>query len=340
MSGLTMFGYRTGRPARARWWIAAVVCLATVATGCGGNSSSDNVSATTTAGESSGTTAGPSSSSAETGARLAIIKTIEDAVPGEVHDLVNEINVNTTVRYAGFDVKVTDVLIGYDPAAFFVAQVNVKLTNRTPRDYQFASVVEIESQGFVAAIDRDATPKVAAGQTGTGHFSLRLDDSFTVDDAILTIGKPENNRVEIPLGSKGELISHIPVDLSVDQIEAVSDDVSTVTLTKLALSWDSPEPRAQAEADKAFLKVEYSLTSTVATALSDEVIELRLPSGTHITPEDASVESLDADQTKAGLFARFAIFDPPAGDYVLVYTERFGQSVIEVPITISDLTAK
>jgi hypothetical protein len=246
--------------------------------------------------------------------------------------LLERVEVDQTAAYSGFDIDVRDVLIGVDPVGFDVAQVNVVLANRTSGRARLQTAVEIESQGAVAVVDRDATPQLDAGASGEGYFSLRLAESFRVADAVLFIGRPDRNRVQVPLGESGELVTRAP--LLVAATSSAADETSSIALTGVTVAWDSADPRAQSEPGSAFLRVDYTLDSTVATALSDDVLSLRLPSGDLVEPENASIGAIDAGQTTEGLFGLFLVSDPARGDYALLYSERFGNGGVELPFTV------
>ena len=261
-----------------------------------------------------------------------VAETIGDAAAGEVSQLIERVPVGQTIRYAGFDIDIVDVLIGFDPVGFAVAQINVEVSNRTPGRARLMTTFEIESVGFTAVIDRDATPDVDAEAAADGWLSLRLDPSFDLDDAVLFIGRSDNVRAQVPLGSVGELVTLTPIVYSSPGEGA--DDVSTVSITSAILAWDSADPRGQSAPGEAFLEITWDLTTAVGTALNDDVITLRLPSGTAVTPERATRQQVEAATTATGLSALFRIAEPASGDYVLVYTERFGNGVVEVPFSL------
>ena len=61
-----------------------------------------------------------------------VIEEIDGVSAGQVASVIAQISVGETVSYAGFDIRITEVLVGLDPVGFAVAQVNVDLLNRTP----------------------------------------------------------------------------------------------------------------------------------------------------------------------------------------------------------------
>ena len=195
------------------------------------------------------------------------------------------------------------------------------------------TTAQLESAGFVAAIDRDGTPEVDAGATATGLLSLRLDPSFQLDDAVLSIGRPENRQAHVPLGESGELVLLTPV--AYQSLGDAADAVSTVTIEQATVSWDTADPRAQSAVGAAFLTINWTLESAVGTALNDDVLTLRLPSGAEVEPVKASTQQLDAGEVATGLTAVFEVDDPALGEYVLEYAERFGNGVVEIAFVLN-----
>ena len=340
--------WKRGELDRGRHWphgstldALAVACVL-VATGCSGGAA-DPPAATSAPPSATGANPGTSESdpvgtdqvAVGSGADLRpedVIETIATAQAGEVSALVERIAVNQTVSYAGFEIDVANVLIGFDSAGFAVAQVELNLSNRSAQRGRLDTAVEIESRGVVAVIDRDRTPDIEPGSRGSGYVSLRLDPSFAFDDAVLWIGRSDRNRVQIPLGSAGELVTRGPTVVA--DAGTATDATTTIELTEVTTGWDLADPRSQSAPGEAFMVVRYSLQSAVSTAVSDDVVVLRLPSGNELVPIKASIEQVDGGVRVDDLVASFSVADPVAGDYVFVYTERFGNGIVEVPFRI------
>lgn len=223
-----------------------------------------------------------------------------------------------------------DVTFGFDPAGFRVAVVSVTLTNHTPRSERLQTSVEIESQGFVAGIDRDMTSEVPSGGSQGGAFSIRLDSTFTFDDAVLYIGRADRSRTQIPLGSAGELTTRVPKAFF--DLGSSADDVSSITIDTGTVAWDIADPRGQAEVGFGYLHIEYTLDSTVETSVSKDTISLIDRNGIAIIPVTATIATVEVEPTL--LTASFLVSDPPEGGYTLRYTERFGRGLVDVPFSI------
>lgn len=261
----------------------------------------------------------------------AVVSVDDGAAPGEVRALVRSIDVGETAHYAGFTIEVATVEIGFDPAGFAVAEIRVALTNRTPRDERLQTLVEIESAGVVSSFDRDNTPVVPAGGTSEGFFSLRLDRSFTFADAVLAIGRADRQRVTIPLGDAGELVTRVPeVYESPGAAEAGG---TSVEVTRVGVGWDMTDPRGQAEPGQRFVSVDYILDSAVATAVNDDTVLLADGSGAEWAPTTATVQAVDAGEATA-LHATFELTEPVRDDLVLRYIERFGNGEIDVSLSL------
>jgi hypothetical protein len=257
---------------------------------------------------------------------------IAGARAGEVSRVRERISIDQTAAYAGFDIDVEEVLIGQDPVGFELAQLNLVLTNRTSRINRLQTDVALMWGDTVAMVDRDATPQPDPGASEAGYFSFRLERSFTSDDAVLFIGRVDRNRVQIPFGSAGDLVTLAPEPIATTA--EGSDATSTIALTRVELRWDSANPQEQSEPGKAFLHIEYALETAVATALSDDVLSLLLPSGEDVSPLGATTQAVDAGDTVEDLYGVFPVDDPASGDYVLTYSERFGNGAVEVPFSV------
>lgn len=289
------------------------------------DSTSTNVSGTTVP---AGSTGGP-----------VVIETIPGAKADEVSAVTERIQVGETVNYAGFEIEVLEVLVGFDPSGFRFAEADLALTNRTPAAANLDTFMEVVSAGVVAPLFRDGTPEVEPGATLRGTVGFRLGDDFDSAEAMLVIGRADLNRAQVPLGTTGELVALRPVDLGVTA--SAGDDTSSVTVTSMVLSWDSVDVRDQSSPGEVFVRIVYSLDSAVATALNDDVVRLRLPSGEGVAPRAESTQRIDPDAVADGLFASFLLSGAAALDlasgvvppgFVLVYTERFGKGVVEVPL--------
>ena len=326
----------------------AVVAAILVASACGGDDGglvdrssdtippiSDDSTATTVPDDPSGSTTSTTSTPIDpAGPELdedAVVSIDETASPGEVRALVRTIEVGQTARYAGFGIEVLTVDLGFDPAGFRVAQVGVRLTNDTARVDRLQTAVEIESGGTVFVLDRDLTPEVPAGGTADGSFSVRLDESFTSADAVLLIGRPDRQRVSVPLGGTGEL------ELRTPQLwEApggAEADGTGIEVTLAEVRWDTADPRGQAEPGTAFVRIDYVLDSAVGTAVNDDTIALADEDGRVWAPVDASIGAIDP-ATPTELTATFVVDEPVPAELVLQYRERFGNGELDVALSL------
>lgn len=322
---------------RRRIGLAVFVAATLLVSACGDSSGSDTSLDTNEPGEVQPDGSEPPVSAAPTGdgsgsdlTEDTVISIDDTAGPGEVRALVRRIDVNQVLRYAGFDIEVKDVTFGFDPGGFRVALVSATLTNHTTGPQRLQTAVEIESQNFVAIIDRDMSPEVPAGGSADGAFSLRLDPTFTFDDAVLYVGRSDRQRAQVPLGSVGELITLAPETFT--ELAGAADDVSSITIDSVTVAWDNTDPRGQADLGTAFLHIVYTLDSSVETAVSKDTIALVDRDGNTVVPVSATI--LAVEGTPAQLSASFVVVDPPGGDYTLRYTERFGRGEVEVPFSI------
>lgn len=280
-----------------------------------------------------GTTAAPPTDSGGESPDLnedAVVSVDEGAAAGEVRALVRSIAVGETVRYAGFTIEIERVDVGFDPAGIRVATVHVTLMNDTPKSDRIQTAVEIASGGDVGRLDRDMTPEVPAGGTGDGVFSVRLEPSFSFADAVLSIGRPDRQRVTVPLGETGERQTRLPE--VIEPAGAGAADGTSIDVARLTLGWDTVNPRGQAAPGRVYVTVDYVLESAVATAVNDGTIVLLDGTGREWAPLSATVQAVDAG-VPSDLQAVFEIDEPVPDGLVLRYVERFGNGEVEAALT-------
>lgn len=329
--------------------LGALLAVAILAAACGGDDGgssgpdpggdtippiTDDTSPTTTAGEPA-----PTSSTSEPVDdpatpdldESAVISVDDSASAGEVRSLVRSIAVDQAVRYAGFGIEITSVDVGFDPGGFPVAEVVVTLTNDSDGSERLQTAVEIASAGSVYLLDRDLTPEVPGGATGEGAFSVRLDTAFTFADAVLFIGRSDRQRVSVPLGDTGELVTRLPTRY--DEPGSGGDDDLTIDVERVVVGWDTANPRAQADIGMAFVTVDYVLDSPVNTAVNDDTIALAGPDGQAWAPTNVTITSVDAGVPTA-LQATFSLEEPVPDEVVLEYRERFGNGGLDVTLAL------
>jgi hypothetical protein len=183
-------------------------------------------------------------------------------------------------------------------------------------------------------------PSVPGGTSGKGLFAFRVEDSFTFEDAVLTLGRSTNQQAVVPLTpAAGTAVTQEPVAVAVTG-SATADSLK-LEANGAELRADQPWSHGQLEDGSFVLTVEYD-----ATFLSDfaggfaftaENVALRLPDGTTVgviqDGRSQSIELIGPESTVKDLYSRFEIEDPAAGDYALL-VRSFDDAEDEIPFSI------
>ena len=233
------------------------------------------------------------------------------------------IAVNQSFWFAGFRVTVGSAT--FDPAPDGGSpQVTIDATyeNQGTDPAIFDGTLSLAAGGsfFEPGIGLEI-PNVPGLSTGAGTIPFAVDESFSFDDAVLTIGLAENNQAVIPLGGTGEAVTLEPTTLLVTG--TASGGEVTVEVQGGELRADVPEEHSEIAKGHLALTLDFAATYTgdfaggYAFAYSGN-LALRLPDGTTVAPDEGPIELLRAGTTLPDVSVRFTVNDPPAGTYALV----------------------
>lgn len=289
----------------------ALVAVAALALGaCGGGDDDDRAATTTAATVDDATTTTEGGGEAET------------------------VEVGETVWYGGFSVEIAEVTVPPEGEAGTV-EVAVTYENQSADAAAFDGTgVLLTSDDTDYEFDLLATelPQVPGERTADDVWYFDVDDTFTLDDAVFTIGGADVNQAVVPLGDEGELVTLEPVELDVSG-EAVAG-VLDVVVTSGVVRADIPETHAQVDEGRLALYLTFDLTYTASDpaytggyAFAHANLALELPDGTTVTPLDGPIELLDSGGTLRDQVAVFEIDNPPPGSYQLVVIDNVGELV-------------
>jgi len=184
-------------------------------------------------------------------------------------------------------------------------------------------------------------PSVAGEASAKGLFAFDVDDTFSFDDAVLTLGRSSIQQAVVPLKSDATAaVSLEPKTVSVSGSGAAGDLKLQVRGGEIRA--DRPWSHGQQKEGSLVLTLNYdaSFTSGFAGgfAFTGENVALRLPDGTTVgTIQDGlsqSNELLGPNATKKDLLSRFEISDPAPGSYVLL-VRNSGSPDAQIPFTLS-----
>jgi len=264
-------------------------------------------------------------------------ESVEAAPPTPV---VTSVEVDQDAWFAGFKVTFGTGTAEITEGQGGTVTIEATFENTGAEDGSLDATLNLASAGenAVEGMGMDI-PAVPGGTTGKGAFAFQVEDTFTFDDAVLTLGLPTNQQAVVPLTAMaGEAVSQEPVPVAASGFAKA--DTLRVDLEGGERRADQPWSHGQMEKGSFVLTLDYSATfeSDFAGgfAFTGENVALTLPDGTTVgTIQDGrsqSVELIAPNTTAKDLFSRFEIEDPAAGDYVLL-VRSFGEEA-EIPFSI------
>lgn len=302
-------------------FVALSVAVGVIAA-CGGGD--DAKTSTPTAGRTGGST-GTATAPADT---------------GDGRTSTDSLEVNETVYHAGYKVS-----LGTATLADNVVKIEAQFENLgSASNARIDSLITLRSGGNdyadTAIFDEDL-PALSAKGKGTGNFAIRVDEDFTLDDAVLIIGHPDNNQAIIPLGANSgqTLLTLEPKELTITG-QAVAGPV-TVDLEGGELRADLPDIYGIADKDHLELTLNFSVTPGNGIPIGqgvfqDQNVKLKTPDGKTIAVRGDGVSGVNEllqgkeGTTISDLTIRFEVKKPTAGQYTLIVHGLWGPSLAEV----------
>ena len=249
--------------------------------------------------------------------------------------------VDQTIWFAGFKVTFGAASAEITPGGGGTVTIDALFENTGSDSGVFDGTLNLASAGENATEGMGMDlPSVPGGQTGKGSLEFVVEDSFSFDDAILTIGRPENQQAIVPLTAMaGTGVTQEPVAVPVSG-EGTADTLK-LSLNDAEYRADQPWNHGQMKKGTFVMTVTYDATflSDFAGgfAFTGDNVALTLPDGTTVgTIQDGrsqSLELLAAEATSKDLFSRFEIDDPAAGEYVFL-VRSFDDAEATIPFTV------
>lgn len=309
-----------GEPGRLIPALAIAGALAISVAACGG----------------SGSAASAAPAASEAPASVAV-----ESVAPEPSAATTTVQVDQTISFAGFDVTFGAATAELTEGQGGSVAIEAMFENTGSDAARFDGTLNLASGGENATegFDMDI-PSVPGGQTGKGTLAFNVEDSFSFDDAVLTVGRAENQQAIVPLTpTAGTAVSQAPVAVTASGDGAAGD----LTLRLLGGEYRADQPWSHGQMEKGtfVLTMNYdaSFESDFAGgfAFSGENVALRLPDGTTVGPiqdgKSQSIELIGPNATVKDAYSRFEIEDPAAGEYALL-VRSFDNAEDEIPFTI------
>jgi hypothetical protein len=254
---------------------------------------------------------------------------------------VTTVQVDQEAWFAGFHITFGAATAEITQGRGGSVTIEAKFENTGSDDARLDATLNLASAGETA---REGMlmdlPRVPGGTSGKGAFAFDVEDSFTFDDAVLTLGLPDNQQAVVPLTAMaGTAVTQEPITLTLSGTGKAGD--LQLDLAGGEVRADSPWSHGQMAKGTLVVTIDYSATFNSdfagGFAFTGENVALRLPDGTTVgviqDGRSQSIELLSPKATTKHLFSRFEIEDPAAGDYVLL-VRSFDNAEDEIPFSI------
>ena len=247
------------------------------------------------------------------------------------------VRVNESFWHAGWKVTIEEATL--TPGDFGSADVALSATfeNLGADEAIFDSQLLLTSGGNDYSDEAFAghdLPLVPGERTGEGAFNFRVDEEFSLDDATLTVGNPNNNQAVVPIGPDGEdLVSLEPSEVAATG--SATAGAVTLNVERAELRADLPDRHSEVEDGKLALTVYFSATPQSGIQIGQGVLQsenviLELPNGTSVAVISDGVSGVNEllqgreGTTITDLSVRFEVPEDAQGTFALVVRGKYG----------------
>ena len=221
--------------------------------------------------------------------------------------------------FAGFHVDLGAA--SFDPSSGSVT-VEATFENLGSEPAVFEGTSSLAAAGaFYEASATQSLPTVPGLSTGAGQLAFDVDDAFTFEGAVLTVGLAEHQQAVVPFDASTAAVTLEPT--SFDLAGDVSSGAIAATLTGAELRADVPAEHGQIEVGYQALTIGFDVTNHGSYAGGFAFsyggnLALELPDGTTIAADDGPIELLTLGTTLPDQSVRFTIPEPATGQYRFV----------------------
>ena len=251
------------------------------------------------------------------------------------------VQVDGEAWFAGFHLTFGTAAAEITPGRGGIVTIETTFENTGDEDATLDATLNLASVGENAreAMTMDI-PSVPGGLSAKGVLAFDVEDTFTFDDAVLTLGRSGNQQAVVPLTAMaGEAVTQEPVAVTAAGSGQAGD--LRIELEAGELRADAPWKHGQMEEGSLVLTMTYSATFDSGFAggfaFTAENVALRLPDGTTVgviqDGRSQSIELIGPNATVKDLYSRFEIDDPAAGEYAFL-VRSFDGAEDEIPFTI------
>ncbi len=255
----------------------------------------------------------------------------------------DSITVGAEFWHAGWKVTLGEAALGQDELDIRTVTIEAAFENLGNGTATFNSQLALTSGGnsFADSGAEEDLPNVPAGLSNDGLLVIQVDDTFSLDDATLTVGNPDNNQAIVPIGpaSPDELVSLEPLQIAASG-SAAAGPVS-FTLTGVEVRADLPDWSQEVEAGQLAMIVSFEVTVGEGIAIGEGVFQsenvaLMLPDGTAVAVRtdgrsgvNELLQGLEGT-TIRDLSVRFIVDGPADGQYAFLVRGPYGADRAEV----------
>jgi hypothetical protein len=258
--------------------------------------------------------------------------------------------VNLTVWNYGFEIEIIDAELSQQRRTgagvlVHTLKVNARFTNQSTDPGHLRGGVFTVAQGgnaYVLDGSGSSLPQVPGGLSTTGHLQFTVQDPFDLNSATLLIGGGPDNEARVPLGPQGgDLVDLAPFDVAASGM--IETTLVDLVITGVLVRADTPHNHSSLAAGERTVYVHFDGVSRRQGnwRLFHESFTLILPNGNAVPVAGSDIHSmsgpgdgwsgfgpLDEDvegTTTSGMYVRFLVPTPTAGEYTLRYrtTERW-----------------
>jgi len=253
------------------------------------------------------------------------------------------IAINKVVWFAGFKLAVKGATLKTDPDSG-TGTVDLALTfnNEGSDPVRFDGQINLHWGGNTDKFDIATLPPVPPGASSDATLTFSVDDRFTFDGALVTIGAPDHHQAVIPLGATAPFIDLAPVRISVTGPLSAGGLRANVSGGELRADVERSHLELDRTQESLFVSFDINWSGNNNYALSRNNFALLLPTGSQVTADEAPIDVLNPGATRTNGTVRFTVPEPASGFYALLVRDpTANRAPGELPfvIAVNDLGA-
>jgi hypothetical protein len=253
------------------------------------------------------------------------------------------IAINKVVWFAGFKLAVKAATLKTDAdSGTGTVDLAVTFNNEGSDPVRFDGQINLHWGGNTDKFDIATLPTVPPGASSDATLTFSVDNRFTFDGALVTVGAPDHHQAVIPLGATGSFVNLAPVAISVTGPVSAGSLKANVTGGELRADVERSHLELDRTQEALFVSFDINWSGNGNYALSRNNFALLLPTGSQVTADEAPIDVLNPGATRTNGTVRFTVPEPASGFYAfLVRDPTANRAPGELPfvIAVNDLGA-